>query len=84
MKLLLSMQSYRKNVATSYGLLLEMDAGNGQILRQLRIDTPVDSAVPGERKKPGLREICRVRQQLSVCYLNRATHDGPTGNLLTS
>jgi hypothetical protein len=71
MRLLLTTQSYRKDVATPYGLLLEMDAGNGQILRQLRIETPVESAVPGERLKPGLRGICRFRQQLYVCTWNR-------------
>jgi len=70
-KLLLTTQSYRKEVATPYGLLLEMDAGNGQILRQLRIDTPLESALPGERLKPGLRGICRFRGQLYVCTWNR-------------
>jgi len=71
MKLLLTTQSYSKDVATPYGLLLEMDASNGQILRQLRIDTPVESAATGERLKPGLRGICRFRQQLYVCTWSR-------------
>lgn len=71
MKLLLTTQSYSKDVATPYGLLLEMDSRNGRILRQLRIETPVESALPGERLKPGLRGICRFRQQLYVCIWNR-------------
>ena len=71
MKLLLTTQSYCKDVATPYGLLLEMDAGNGRILRQLRIETPVESVLPGERLKPGLRGIYRFRQQLYVCSWNR-------------
>ena len=71
MKLLLTTQSYRKDVPTPFGLLLEMDSGDGRILRQLRINTPVKSALPGERLKPGLRGIYSYQGRLYVCTWNR-------------
>ena len=71
MTLLLTTQSYRKDEPTPFGLLLEMDADDGRILRQLRIKTPVKSALPGERLKPGLRGIYSYQGQLYVCTWNR-------------
>lgn len=71
MTLLLTTQSYRKDVPTPFGLLLEMDTGDGRILRQLRINTPVKSALPGERLKPGLRGIYSYQGKLYVCTWNR-------------
>ena len=51
MSICVTTQSYKNDVPTEYGLLLDMEEENGQITRVCRIDTPTRSD-DGGRVKP--------------------------------
>ena len=72
MSLYVTTQSYRNDVPTTYGLLLEIDEQNGKILRNCRVDTPVD--YPGKSKgriKPGLRGVCCYKDRIYTATWNK-------------
>ncbi|GAB4419832.1 MAG: hypothetical protein OHK0039_32690 [Bacteroidia bacterium] len=71
MSLLVTTQSYRNDIATEYGLLIEMDNDTGEILRVKRIDTPVQTEGDfKERIKPGLRGIYIYNRDIYVATWN--------------
>ncbi|MDX2286257.1 MAG: hypothetical protein NW241_18960 [Bacteroidia bacterium] len=70
MSLLVTTQSYRNDIATEYGLLLEMDENTGKILRTKRIDTPVQTERYNERIKPGLRGLYLYNDELYTASWN--------------
>ncbi|MDX1909026.1 MAG: hypothetical protein SF053_18460 [Bacteroidia bacterium] len=70
MSLLITTQSYRNDVATEYGLLLEVDNQTGEILRTKRIDTPTLTEGFNERIKPGLRGIYIYKNEIYTATWN--------------
>lgn len=71
MSLLITTQSYSRGVPTCYGYLLEMDDRNGNIIRKLKIDTPITSNVEGERLKPGLRGLFFYKKKIFTASWNK-------------
>ncbi len=72
MSLYVTTQSYRDDVPTTYGLLLELDETSGSILRTCRVDTPVD--FPGKSKgriKPGLRGVFLYKNKIYTATWNK-------------
>ena len=71
MSLFVSTQSYRDDEPTPYGLLIQVDENDGQIIRKLRIDTPVDAINEGGRLKPGLRGLYQYRDKIYTASWNK-------------
>ncbi|MEM7660245.1 MAG: hypothetical protein AAF399_29325 [Bacteroidota bacterium] len=71
MSLLVTTQSYRNDVATEFGLLVEMDNESGKITRTKRIETPVaTNGTYNERIKPGLRGLYIYNGEIYVASWN--------------
>lgn len=70
MSLLISTQSYDNDKPTPYGLLVDMDEKTGEILRKLRIETPVITKNENERLKPGLRGLYQYKNNIYVASWN--------------
>ncbi len=69
MSLLIATQSYKNDTPTPFGLLLELCLSKGKIIRQLKINTPVESE-EGGRLKPGLRGLFRFKSKIYTCSWN--------------
>ena len=70
MSILVTTQSYKKDVPTEFGLLLEMDENSGEILAQKKIITKVKFTTNGQRVKPGLRGISIYKNKIYTCSWN--------------
>jgi hypothetical protein len=57
MSIIISTQSYKNEVPTTFGYLLELNDNSGTVIRKAKIETPVDCKFRGDRIKPGLRGI---------------------------
>lgn len=71
MGLIVSTQSYKNDIPTEYGYLLEIDENSGRIIRKLKIDTPVTNINPNERIKPGLRGLYIYKGDVFVATWNK-------------
>jgi len=71
MNILISTQSYKEDIPTPYGYLLECDGQDGSIIRKKRIETPVETEVKGERLKPGLRGLFIYNEEIYTATWNK-------------
>jgi len=71
MSILITTQSYKNDIPTEYGYLLEADENNGSIIRMCKIETPDLSNVLGERIKPGLRGLFVYEDKIYVSTTNK-------------
>ena len=67
MSIFVTTQSYRKETPTTFGLLLKMNENTGEIIKQKRIETPVQLAEKAGRIKPGLRGVFHYQDKLYTC-----------------
>ena len=69
MSLLVTTQSYRQDIPTSFGYLLDINENTGKVQRKIKIETPVES-VTGTRIKPGLRGLAIYKKKIYVASWN--------------